>query len=272
MTTKTTNADSKHPLHICFDRVIPGDVDLARAAAQHAAAEHHTRAIYSRARSAGLDPSAIMHVARMAVSLTKKWEDGRELKCRFLSGSPAQRKRVQAKAHIWEQYANIKFKFVTTTNAEIRIAFGPDTGSWSAVGTDCLVEQYFPRHQPTMNYGWLEDNTDDTEYERVVVHEFGHALGCIHEHQSPKAHLQWNKQKVYQVFSGPPNYWTKEDIDFNILQKYSQKGMAETAFDDLSIMLYQFDGALFKNGKGTPSNEHLSDHDKRFIATMYPKH
>jgi len=104
-----------------------------------------------------------------------------------------------------------------------------------------------------------------------VVHEFGHSLGCIHEHQSPKAHLDWNKQQVYAAFSGPPNYWSKADIDHNILQKYSQKGMAETAFDEASIMLYQFDGSLFKNGKATPLNFHLSDHDKAFIAQMYPK-
>jgi len=47
--------------------------------------------------------------------------------------------------------------------------------------------------------------------------------------------------------------------------------MAETRFDLKSIMLYQFDGALFKNGKGTPLNFELSDHDKQFIAQMYPK-
>ncbi len=27
-----------------------------------------------------------------------------------------------------------------------------------------------------MNFGWLEDDTDDEEYRRVVLHEFGHAL------------------------------------------------------------------------------------------------
>ena len=123
-----------------------------------------------------------------------------------------------------------------------------------------------------MNYGWLKDDTQDQEYERVVVHEFGHALGCVHEHQSPKAHLHWNKEKVYEVFSGSPNFWSRDDIDHNILQKYSPKGMAATAFDEASIMLYQFDAALFKDGQGTPLNFALSDHDKRFIAQMYPKH
>ena len=239
---------------------------------QAALEEHHHHDIHARIRAAGLDPSSVIHVQRMAVALTKKWENGRELKCRFLNGSAAQRKKVEAKAHLWEQFANIKLKFVVTSDAVIRITFGPDSGSWSAVGTDCLVETYFPRHQPTMNYGWLKDDTQDQEYERVVVHEFGHALGCVHEHQSPKAHLHWNKEKVYEVFSGSPNFWSRDDIDHNILQKYSPKGMAATAFDEASIMLYQFDGALFKDGHGTPLNFALSDHDKRFIAQMYPKH
>lgn len=33
-----------------------------------------------------------------------------------------------------------------------------------------------------MHFGWLRDDTDDVEWRRVVVHEFGHALGAIHEH------------------------------------------------------------------------------------------
>jgi len=45
-----------------------------------------------------------------------------------------------------------------------------------------------------MNYGWLRDDTQDEEYSRVVLHEFGHALGCIHEHQQPKFGRVWDKQ------------------------------------------------------------------------------
>jgi hypothetical protein len=36
-------------------------------------------------------------------------------------------------------------------------------------------------------------------------------------------------------------------------------------------MLYQFDGSLFLDGKGTPNNTVLSQHDKDFIGQMYPK-
>ena len=271
MKAKPQHSNHHSNLRICFDRVVPDELHPANAASQAAAVEHHKNEIHARALAAGLDANELIHIARMAVSLSKKWENGRQLKCRFLDGSSTQQKKVEDKAHLWEQFGNVSFKFISSGPAEIRISFAADPGSWSAVGTDCLVQDYFPLHQPTMNYGWLEDNTEDQEYERVVVHEFGHALGCIHEHQSPKAHLDWNKQIVYQVFSGPPNYWSKEEIDQNILEKYSGKNMAETRFDLKSIMLYQFDGALFKNGRGTPLNFELSDHDKQFIAQMYPK-
>ena len=58
--------------------------------------------------------------------------------------------------------------FGNDPNAEVRISFVADPGSWSALGKDCLITSYFPKNEPTMNYGWLEDNTDDQEYERAL--------------------------------------------------------------------------------------------------------
>ena len=122
-----------------------------------------------------------------------------------------------------------------------------------------------------MNYGWLRDDTDDEEYSRVVLHEFGHAIGCIHEHQSPKFSRIWNASAVKRYFQGPPNFWSPEEIQFNVLDKYSAKGISATRFDPKSIMLYSFDGKLFSDGLGaTNSNTKLSPKDITMIKEMYP--
>jgi hypothetical protein len=278
--------------HICFDRIVPSNYQPAAATTHRIAISNYVSALRQKTAQLGVAPPAnatlFQHVnsiqklgtlsasdpvlvARMAVIDLKKWDNGRTLRCRFLDGDDFQQGKVKDNADIWRDYANITFSFVTDPDAEIRISFQADPGSWSAVGTDCLITDYFPQYQPTMNFGWLRDDTADEEYERVVVHEFGHALGCIHEHQSPNENLQWNVNAVYAAFSGPPNYWSKDDIDHNILQKYSPDGISATRFDMNSIMLYQFDGSLFVDGKGTPQNTQLSDQDKLMIAQMYPK-
>jgi hypothetical protein len=252
------------PVHICFERIIPDELDP----------EAHVRRAMREAMTEGRRPSPNERhrVARMAVQNSKKWGAGAIVTCRFLDGRPAWQKKVEAIAHEWERVANMTFRFVKSGTANVRISFFADDGSWSAVGRDALNRAYFPAHQPTMNYGWLRDDTAMAEYRRVVLHEFGHALGCIHEHQSPKFNRKWNVQAVNQYFAGPPNYWSPDQIKSNVLEKYSPRGMSTTVFDPKSIMLYAFDAALFTDGKG-PTNENngLSPKDRGMIKRMYPK-
>lgn len=175
----------------------------------------------------------------MAVERAKKWKPGRTLRVRFLEGTRRVQEGVEQFARQWTEHANITFDFVKTGDAEIRIAF-KDDGSWSAVGTDALVRKLFPKDEATMNYGWLTDDSTDEEFSSVVLHEFGHALGCIHEHQNPAAGIKWNKSAVYSDLAGPPNNWESADVDSNVFEKYRRNSTNFTTYDADSIMVYSF--------------------------------
>ena len=178
----------------CTDRELP--VNKMIEAMAKAVAENPANApsISTRGLLPGVMPPSPLALAAVTGKL---WQPGRTLRVRFLDGDPTVQQKLQPYAHVWSQYANIKFVFGTDPDAEIRISFA-QPGSWSYIGTDALS---IAKNEPTMNFGWLKKTTVNDEYSRVVTHEFGHALACIHEHQNPVADIPWDKPKVYQVLS-----------------------------------------------------------------------
>ena len=190
---------------------------------------------------------------KLALEVDKWWEPGRTLHVRFLDGEAAVQAKVMAVAQDWCQYANIHFDFVDHANAEIRISFFTDGDSWSYIGKDALG---VPKDQATMNYGWLRPETEDDEVRRVVLHEFGHALGCIHEHQNPATKIQWNKPTVYAHYA--KQGWSRRDVDFNLFKLYDTDATQFTAFDPQSIMLYPILKAHTLDGFAVGWNRELS--------------
>lgn len=203
---------------------------------------------------------------RMALITGKKWKPGRTLRVRFLDGDPVVHQKIAAIAQQWTQYGNIKFAFGSDPDAEIRISCQPG-GSWSYLGTDALT---IPKDQPTMNYGWLKPNSSEQEYLRVVLHEFGHAIGCIHEHQHPQVGIPWNRDAVYRYYMSPPNSWSKEQVDQNLFVRYSTDITQFSQFDTQSIMLYPVPKELTTGGFEVGWNTRLSPMDQKFIGEMYP--
>ena len=197
----------------------------------------------------------------------KRWQNGKNLRVRFLDGSASVQQRVEDHAKRWCDHANVTIEFGTDPDAEIRISFAQE-GSWSYIGTVALA---IDPAEPTMNFGWLEENTPDAEYERVVVHEFGHALFCIHEHQNPSTNIPWDKDAVYAYYMGPPNNWTKDQVDQNLFARYSTDITQFSQFDPKSIMLYPIPNEFTIGDFEVGFNTTLSDTDKSFIATVYPK-
>jgi hypothetical protein len=247
---------------VCIDRVLPPH--LALQATSAAVKENPTNLpVVKFSPGMGALP---LPPGYMAVLTGKKWKNGRTLRVRFLDGVSEVQAKVERYAKEWGNHANIKFAFGIDAEAEIRISFQQE-GSWSYIGTDSLVVS---AHQPTMNFGWLSSETDEEGCSSVVIHELGHALGCIHEHQSPGGEIPWDKEAVYSYYMGPPNHWSKSDIDLNLFQRYSREITQFSEFDPKSIMIYAIPNEHTIGDYEVGWNKELSEMDKRFIRTCYP--
>jgi len=155
----------------------------------------------------------------------------------------------------------VRLKFVFVDNAEesdVRIDFNESGGCWSLLGTDALAAE---KDAATMSFSWFDVGT--------VVHEFGHLLGMIHEHQNPSGKgIDWNKDAVYN-WAVDTQGWGIEQTDTNILNKYARSDINGSEFDPLSIMLYFFPAKLTNDGKGTAQNLRLSGKDMLYITKNY---
>ena len=195
------------------------------------------------------------------------WGSGMVLRVRLLD-TPGLGERVVAIAGDWTKHANLDFQLVTDGDAEIRVTFATP-GNWSAVGTDSLVTEYFPADGPTMCLSEIRRAESNLRVERVVRHEFGHAIGLVHEHSSPAAAIPWDEEAVYADLSGPPNFWDRETIHHNVFRRYSASSTNFTDFDPHSVMLYELPARWTKDRRTYPENIMLSPMDERFAARNY---
>jgi serralysin len=240
---------------VCVDKVIEGMEPW-----QYTAPERDAKSVMSALES-------LPDRQRLAIITAKKWPK-RKLTVAFLDGERKVQNKVKRYAKTWSSFAKVNLSFVAGTNADIRIAFEEGDGSWSYIGTDAISIDH---NEPTMNFGWLTEESADKEYSRVVIHEFGHALGSIHEHQNPSANIPWKKEAVYAELGGPPNNWSKEQVDHNLFARYSKTITQFTAFDPNSIMLYPIPARWTTNNQAIGGdNSELSKSDKDFIKIIYP--
>ncbi|WP_281233441.1 matrixin family metalloprotease [Flavobacterium gelatinilyticum] len=214
--------------------------------------------------------------ASVAPSLTgrvsykeNRWENGQTIRIKFLNGNKFLQNKVKQFANEWTEYANLKFEWVETDeDADIKIGFKwkNNRGSWSTIGNNC---QNVAQDNASMNFGWFDANTSDTEFSRTTIHEFGHALGLAHEHMSPFIKIEWNKPVVYAHYA--KQGWNEKKVDFNVFSQLDPSKADYSLFDNQSIMLYFFSPDFTLNKLKFPKNTILSTMDKEGIAAMYPK-
>lgn len=205
---------------------------------------------------------------RAAMRRADRWKAAHIRIC-YLDGTFELRRRVAAIARQWSDIAGIEFVPAQSKGqSDVRITFAPG-GSWSHVGSSALSVPY---NQPTMQLGWVTEELDDTELQQVVLHEFGHMLGLVHEHQNPAGGIRWDKDRVYAYYMGYPNYWSRAQVDDNIFEQYSRDLTQFTEFDPHSIMLYPVPEHFTLDGVSIGWNTSISDVDRDFIRRVYSDH
>lgn len=214
-----------------------------------------------------LPPQFTARAVAYKPELGKYWENGKILKVKFLGGSDFVRSKVRQYAREWSGVANVTFLFVDRGDADIRIGFNERSGTWSAIGTDA---RRIPQNQASMNYGWFDERTPDWEFRATILHEFGHSLGLLHEHQHPKEGIPWDKPKLYEYYRTSQG-WTRDMVDQQVLAKLNANQTQYSAYDPHSIMHYPIPNALTVGDFEIRMNRDLSPTDRAFVGRLYPK-
>ncbi len=215
-----------------------------------------------------LKPDSTTNGLTGGVMSSKKWEwkpgSAREIRLCFLDGDELLIQKVMAKAKMWEPLAKIKFHQVNFMDKpDVKISFLGE-GSWSRIGTDARGEDI------SMNLGWLTDTSTDQEFSRVVLHEFGHVLGFVHEHSLTQGNpIIWDKKKVKEYYQKKAPFWSDQEVEDNIFKRYENESLNGGEYDAQSIMIYGIPASLLKSKKEIKWNYQISINDKKTLFNAY---
>ena len=212
-----------------------------------------------------------------------------KLRVCFMGGSDQVNAAVAKVASTWNQVADLSLKLdfgkmnsprrcdPNGRESQIRVSYD-QPGYWSQLGQNSIV--YTAQNEASLNLQDFDKVSNPKmlmqgELKGTILHEFGHAFGLLHEHQSPVATCanEFNWDFIVKYLKGPPNNWDEDTIKFN-LAPYAGEDLMMTDFDPASIMLYSFPAEYYLNGPQSncyigQSNVDISAADKATVEYMY---
>lgn len=212
-----------------------------------------------------------------------------KLRVCFMGGTDKVNAAVARVASTWNEVADLSLKLdfgkmnqprrcdPNGRESQIRVSYD-QPGYWSQLGQNSMV--YVAQEEASLNLEQFDKVPDarmllQGELKGVILHEFGHAFGLLHEHQSPVATCanEFNWDFIVKYLSGPPNNWNQDTIRFN-LAPYAGEDLMMTDFDRQSIMLYSFPAEYYTKGAQSScyigrSNTDISGADKATVEYMY---
>jgi serralysin len=196
------------------------------------------------------------------------WDNGKVLRVKIMSGSQKYKDMIMRYAKEWEKYANIKFEFIEVGDSHIRVILtGNDGGgNYSKLGTMATM---VPQDEHTLHLDTTSFTTPQYTY-TAIVHEFGHAIGLMHEHMNPTSGIKWDKNRVYAAYKMQQG-WDKDMVDAQLFKKYSISYTNGTKYDSKSIMHYPISRWETLDGFYVDWNYSISEGDKQLIGALYPK-
>jgi hypothetical protein len=212
---------------------------------------------------------------------TAAWPDNRISVC-FLEVGTQGRNHVAEVAQRWMEATGLQLDFGppgsprtcnSASPSNIRVSF-TGAGHWSLLGTEA---KRVGSGSPTLNLGGMNKASFTELEDGIILHEFGHAIGFDHEHQSPASvcESEFNWDFLYAEMGSWG--WSRHKIDVNMRQiPPSTKLTTISTFDLESVMLYSLKREFFRSDVVNPAcfipkaNNTISRLDREAVATVYP--
>lgn len=171
--------------------------------------------------------------------------------------------KILSSANEWAKFTKLPFRVtVDRQNSDIRVSvYQLQSGYRSLIGNSA-------KDHPGQTTMWLENigSKSEKEFRRLVLHEFGHALGLEHELQNPSFSVSWDTAALFH-YCDSLYKWDTSMVWKYILTK--AKTREYTVFDPESIMIYGVPGRLMKGMPSIAWPEYLSHIDTTRIINYY---